>query len=128
MRFCISSWSLLRRSRLTFRKRSNSVSTGCGAERAETLRVAGLDFFDCWDDEGTTSGTVVRVEEVVANDLVLLCAADYTTSAATILLSNEGYVLSLSPDHQQYLHEYAQQHDIIKTLTVKNNTYEVAFA
>ena len=30
-------------------------------------------------------------------DLVLLCAADYTTSGATILLPNEGYVLSLSP-------------------------------
>ena len=59
------------------------------------------------------------------DDLVLLCAADYTSSGATILLPNEGYVLSLSPNHQQYLREYAQQHDIIKTLTVKNNTYEV---
>ena len=59
-------------------------------------------------------------------DLVLLCAADYTSSGATILLPNEGYVLSLSPDHQQFLREYAQQHDIIKTLTVSNNTYEVA--
>ena len=59
------------------------------------------------------------------DDLVLLCAADYTTSGATILLPNEGYVLSLSPDHQQFLREYAQQHDIIKTLTVNNNTYEV---
>ena len=69
MRFCISSLSLLRRSRLTFRKRSNSVSTGCGAERAETLGVAGLDFFDCGDDEGTTSGTVVRVEEVAGSEV-----------------------------------------------------------
>ena len=60
------------------------------------------------------------------DDLVLLCAADYTTSGATILLPNEGYVLSLSPDHQQFLREYAQQHDIIKTLKVNNNTYEVA--
>ena len=59
-------------------------------------------------------------------DLLLLCAADYTTSGATILLPNEGYVLSLSPDHQQYLRDYAHQHDIIKTLTVHNNTYEVA--
>ena len=59
-------------------------------------------------------------------DLVLLCAADYTTLGATILLPNEGYVLSLSPDHQQYLRDYAHQHDIIKTLTVHNNTYEVA--
>jgi hypothetical protein len=44
----------------------------------------------------------------------------------TTLLPNEGYVLSLSPDHQQFLRENAQQHDIIKTLTVNNNTYEVA--
>ena len=29
-------------------------------------------------------------------DLVLLCAADYTSSGATILLPTEGYVLSLS--------------------------------
>jgi hypothetical protein len=36
------------------------------------------------------------------DDLVLLCAADYTSSGATILLPNEGYVLSLSPDHQQF--------------------------
>ena len=60
------------------------------------------------------------------DDLVLLCAADYTSSGATILLPNEGYVLSLSPDHQQFLREYAQNHDIIKTLKVNNNTYEVA--
>ncbi len=61
----------------------------------------------------------------MSEDLVFLCAADYTTSGATILLPNEGYVLSLSPDHQQYLRDYAHQHDIIKTLTVHNNTYEV---
>jgi hypothetical protein len=60
------------------------------------------------------------------DDLVLLCAADYTSSGAMILLPNEGYVLSLSSDHQQFLRECAQQHDIIKTLTVNNNTYEVA--
>ena len=59
-------------------------------------------------------------------DLVLLCAADYTSSGATILLPTEGYVLSLAPDHQQFLRDYAQQHSIIKTLTVNNNTYEVA--
>eukprot|EP01034_Spumella_vulgaris_P017994 gene17994-22970_t len=59
------------------------------------------------------------------DDLVLFFAADYTSSGATILLPNEGYVLSLSSNHQQYLREYAQQHDIIKTLTVNNNTYEV---
>ena len=58
------------------------------------------------------------------DDLVLLYAADYTTSGATILLPNEGYVLSLLPDHQQFLREYTKQ--IIKTLTVNNNTYEVA--
>ncbi len=39
----------------------------------------------------------------MSEDLVFLCAADYTTSGATILVPNEGYVLSLSPDHQQYL-------------------------
>ena len=59
-------------------------------------------------------------------DLVLLCAADYTNSGATILLPNEGYVLSLSPEQQHFLREFAQQNDIIKTLTVNNNTYEVA--
>ena len=31
-------------------------------------------------------------------DLVLLCAADYTSSGATIFLPTEGYVLSLSSD------------------------------
>jgi hypothetical protein len=60
-------------------------------------------------------------------DLVLLCAADYTNSGATILLPNEGYVLSLSPEQQRFfLREFAQHNDIIKTLTVSNNTYEVA--
>ena len=59
-------------------------------------------------------------------DLILLCAADYTDSGATILLPNGGYVLSLSPKQQHFLREYAQQQDIIKTLTVNNNTYEVA--
>jgi len=52
--------------------------------------------------------------------------ADYTNSGATILLPNEGYVLSLSPEQQHFLREFAQQNDIIKTLTVNNNTYEVA--
>ena len=60
------------------------------------------------------------------DDLVLLCAADYTASGATILLPNEGCVLSLSPDQQQFLRDYyAQQHDVMKTLTVNINTYEV---
>ena len=58
-------------------------------------------------------------------DLVLLCAADYTSSGATILLPTEGYVLSLSPDQQQYLRAYAQQNNIIHKLKVNNNTYEV---
>ena len=47
------------------------------------------------------------------DDLVLLCAADYTASGATILLPYEGYVLSLSPDQQQFLRDYAQQHDVM---------------
>ena len=47
---------------------------------------------------------------------VLLCAADYTNSGATILLPNEGYVISLSPEQQHFLREFAQQNDIIKTL------------
>jgi len=59
------------------------------------------------------------------SDLVLLCAADYTQSGATILFPNEGFVLALSPAEQQYLRSYAQDKPILKELTVKNNTYEV---
>ena len=58
-------------------------------------------------------------------DLVLLCAADYSTTGATILLPTEGYVLSLSPTQQQFLRDYAKGQPITKTLTLKNNTYEV---
>ena len=62
----------------------------------------------------------------IPEDLILLGAADYTDSGATILLPNEGYVLSLSPKQQHFLREFAQKHDIIKTLTVNNSIYEVA--
>ena len=58
-------------------------------------------------------------------DLVLLCAADYSTTGATILLPTEGYVLSLSPTQQQFLRDYAKGQPITKTLTLTNNTYEV---
>ncbi len=47
-------------------------------------------------------------------DLVLLCAADYNNSGATILLPNERYVLSLSTEQQHFLYEFTQQNDIIK--------------
>eukprot|EP01036_Dinobryon_divergens_P039047 gene39047-51372_t len=60
------------------------------------------------------------------SDLVLLCAADYTKQGATILLPNEGFVLALSPEEQQFLRSYAQDKPIQKQLTVRNNTYEVA--
>ena len=60
------------------------------------------------------------------SDLVLLCAADYTQQGATILLPNEGFVLALSPEEQQFLRSYAQDKPIQKQLTVRNNTYEVA--
>ena len=59
------------------------------------------------------------------SDLVLLCAADYTQSGATILFPNEGFVLALSPAEQQYLRSYAKDNPILKELTVTNNTYEV---
>ena len=61
MRFCISSLSLLRRSRLTFRKRSNSVSTGGGAKRTETC----LDFLARGDDDEGATDAVGEAEEVV---------------------------------------------------------------
>ena len=59
------------------------------------------------------------------SDLVLLCAADYTQQGATILLPNEGFVLALSPDEQEFLRTYASDKPIMKQLIVQNNTYEV---
>jgi hypothetical protein len=59
------------------------------------------------------------------SDLVLLCAADYTQSGATILFPTDGYVLSLTAEEQAYLRNYADQKPHLKELTVRNNTYEV---
>ena len=59
------------------------------------------------------------------SDLVLLCAADYTQSGATILFPTDGYVLSLTAEEQAYLRNYADQKPHLKQLTVRNNTYEV---
>ena len=59
------------------------------------------------------------------SDLVLLCAADYTQSGATILFPTDGYVLSLTAAEQAYLRNYADQKPHLKELTVRNNTYEV---
>ena len=59
------------------------------------------------------------------SNLVLLCAADYTQSGATILFPTDGYVLSLTAAEQEYLRTYATTKPQIKQLTVQNNTYEV---
>jgi hypothetical protein len=59
------------------------------------------------------------------SNLVLLCAADYTQSGATILFPTDGYVLSLTTAEQEYLRTYATQKPQLKKLAVNNNTYEV---
>ena len=59
------------------------------------------------------------------SDLVLLCAADYTQSGATILFPTDGYVLSLTAEEQAYLRNYADKKPHLKQLIVRNNTYEV---
>jgi len=58
-------------------------------------------------------------------NLVLLCAQQYSSDGASILLPNEGFVLQLSATDQQFLRDFAHKHHISKHLTVKNNTYEV---
>ena len=47
---------------ITFFNLSNSVSTGCGANRTETPGDADLDFFEGEDDEGSTGAVVGSVE------------------------------------------------------------------
>ena len=59
------------------------------------------------------------------SNLVLLCAADYSQSGATILFPTDGFVLSLTAAEQEYLRTYATSKPHIKQLTVQNNTYEV---
>ena len=67
--------SCCRRSRLTFRKRSNSVSTGCCAGRgARTLGDAGRGFFER-DDEADTvavngAGVLVESEEGTGSGMI----------------------------------------------------------
>lgn len=59
-------------------------------------------------------------------NLVLLCAQQYSSDGASILLPNEGFVLSLTAEDQRYLKNFAETHHISKHLIVKNNTYEVS--
>ena len=88
----------------------------------DTIRVKG---FNNTSSSVVSTGFIADAKSEVyvpgmPDDLVLLCAADYTYR-----LRCYHNVLSLSPDQQQILRDYAQQHDVMKTLTVNNNTYEV---
>jgi hypothetical protein len=58
-------------------------------------------------------------------DLVLLCANDYAQQGAVILLPKSGFVLKLKNEEQEKFIKMIKQHEIRKTLTVKNRTYEV---
>lgn len=60
------------------------------------------------------------------NNLALLCANDYVESGAAILFHNDGVVLDLSPQEIDELREFLQEYTVVKRLTVKNRTYEVA--
>lgn len=58
-------------------------------------------------------------------DLVLLSAHSYAKDGAAILHENGGVVLRLTDQELKSLMDSVQQYPILKTLTVKNRTYEV---
>jgi len=58
-------------------------------------------------------------------DLVLLSAHDYVQDGAAILLPDKGVVLSMDADDRAQLMNYLRQYHVLKSLKVKNRTYEV---
>lgn len=58
-------------------------------------------------------------------DLALLCAHEYAKDGAAILLPDGGKVIKLSADERQALQHFIAQFPTIKTLKVRNRTYEI---
>ena len=59
-------------------------------------------------------------------NLTLLSAHEYVKDGAAVLFPEDGVVLRLTEPERESLQQYIKQFDVVKQLSVKNRTYEVA--
>ena len=70
-----------------------------------------------------------NLEEYYVSDmpsnLTLLCANAYCQDGCAVLFANDGLVLRMSKSELSSLKEFLQNYPVVKTLKVRNRTYEV---